>query len=162
MRSASERRASTSGVRHLARLFGCPQKIYKRCGSGRLPLRFVNLPQKEKHHARNYCHHLGRPLDSGSCDLVHHGRIHSCPLSHRGRGHSGSCHSRSKRIRPLETRRRQEPYRGVWRGSCSSGFLGLSRLVGSTNQRDKTDPRIREAASESPLPSHNAPTSSPE
>ena len=31
--------------------------------------------------------------------------------------------------------------RGAWRESGSSGFFGLSRLFGSTNERDKTDPR---------------------
>ena len=143
MRSASERRTRTSGVRHLAKLFGCPQQSYEWGGSGPLALRFVYVSQKEKHHARDHCHHLGRPLDSGSCYLEHHGRIYSCALGHRGRGHSGSCHSRSKRIRPLETRRGHEPFRSVWRGACPSGFLGLSRLVGSTNQSDKTDPRTR-------------------
>jgi hypothetical protein len=32
----------------------------------------------------------------------------------------------------------QNLFRGLWRGSGSSGFFGLSRLFGSTNERDKT------------------------
>ena len=34
-------------------------------------------------------------------------------------------------------------FRGAWRGSGSSGFFGLSRVCGSTSERDKTAPRIR-------------------
>ena len=45
----------------------------------------------------------------------------------------------------MEMERGQEPIRGEWRGSGSSGFLGLSRLFGSTNERDKTKKRGRES-----------------
>ncbi len=41
----------------------------------------------------------------------------------------------------LEKKRWQEPFRGAWWGSGPSGFFGLSRLFGSTNERDMTDPR---------------------
>jgi hypothetical protein len=34
-------------------------------------------------------------------------------------------------------------FRGAWRGSGSSGFFGLSRLFGSTNEIDRTDPRTK-------------------
>jgi hypothetical protein len=34
----------------------------------------------------------------------------------------------------------QKPFRGAWRGPGASGFFGLSRLIGSTNESDKTDP----------------------
>ena len=34
-----------------------------------------------------------------------------------------------------------DPFRGAWRGAGLSGFLGLSRVCGSTNESDKTDPR---------------------
>jgi hypothetical protein len=36
----------------------------------------------------------------------------------------------------------QNLFRGLWRGSGSSGFFGLSRLFGSTNERAKTVPRV--------------------
>jgi hypothetical protein len=42
-----------------------------------------------------------------------------------------------------------EPFRGAWRGAGPSGLSGSSRLsgfsglFGSTNERDKIDPRIR-------------------
>jgi hypothetical protein len=32
---------------------------------------------------------------------------------------------------------------GAWRGADSSGFFGLSRVGGSTNERDQTAPRTR-------------------
>jgi hypothetical protein len=32
---------------------------------------------------------------------------------------------------------------GAWRGSGLSGLSGLSGFFGSTNERDKTDPRTR-------------------
>jgi hypothetical protein len=37
----------------------------------------------------------------------------------------------------------QEPFLGAWRGSGLFDLSGLSRLCGSTNERDKTDPRTR-------------------
>ena len=57
----------------------------------------------------------------------------------------------SKRLRPRETRR-HEPFRAMWRGAGPAGFLSLSRVVGSTNERDKTDPRTRETALNAPSP----------
>jgi hypothetical protein len=39
--------------------------------------------------------------------------------------------------------RQKKEFRGVWRGAGSSGFFRLSRLFGSTNERDNTDPHTR-------------------
>lgn len=38
-----------------------------------------------------------------------------------------------------EKERPQAPFRVVWRKAGSSGFFGLSRVFGSTNERAKTD-----------------------
>ena len=49
----------------------------------------------------------------------------------------------------------QKPFRGAWRGAGSSGLFGLSRVCGSTNERDQPAPpapRTRWTASESPSP----------
>ena len=51
------------------------------CANGRLGQPFAVF-----HPPRDHCHHLGRPLASGSCYLIHHVLIHSCPLGHRGCG----------------------------------------------------------------------------
>ncbi len=47
-----------------------------------------------------------------------------------------------KSRRDLKEIRDQKPFRGLWRGSGSSGFFDLSRLFGSTNERDMTVPRV--------------------
>ena len=47
---------------------------------------------------------------------------------------------------PVGMNSRTGPFRGAWRESGSSGLFGLSRLFGSTKERDKTDPRTRETA----------------
>jgi hypothetical protein len=41
-----------------------------------------------------------------------------------------------------ERKRCQESFRGAWRGAGSSGFFGLSRVCGSTNERDKRNSRV--------------------
>jgi hypothetical protein len=46
-------------------------------------------------------------------------------------------------LRDSATNRLSKPVRGTWRGFGSSGFSGLTRLFGSTNERDKTDPRTK-------------------
>ena len=50
------------------------------------------------------------------------------------------------RLEPASMNSRTGPFRGAWRESGSSGLFGLSRLFGSMNKRDKTDPRTRETA----------------
>ena len=47
---------------------------------------------------------------------------------------------------------RPKPFHGAWWEASSSRLSGLSRVCGSTNERDETDPRTRQTASESPFP----------
>ena len=61
----------------------------------------------------------------------------------RDKSHLSSAISGWFVLRDPTMNRLHKPFRGAWRGSGPSGFYGLSRLCGSTNQRDKTNPCTR-------------------